>query len=126
MHALLRLWSNFLACALSFAVIGVMWQSHHAVFRLVHTINRTTVCLNLVLPPILCLLANSASESTLIIAMSGLLLDNRALRRDLPAAVIGSRLSVCLHAHVDMIVAPPVFGGEILSMARTEDKIDVD
>ena len=48
-HALLGLWPNLLAYALSFAVIGIMWQNHHALFRLVGRIDRTTVLLNLVL-----------------------------------------------------------------------------
>jgi len=48
-HALLYLWPNLLAYALSFAVIGFMWQNHHALFRLVHSIDRMTVFLDLVL-----------------------------------------------------------------------------
>lgn len=48
-HALLRLWPSLLAYALSFAVIGIMWQNHHALFRLVHGIDRATIFLNLVL-----------------------------------------------------------------------------
>ncbi|MGH9352346.1 MAG: TMEM175 family protein [Terriglobia bacterium] len=48
-HALLRLWPSLLAYALSFAVIGLMWQNHHALFRLVHSIDRTTIFLNLAL-----------------------------------------------------------------------------
>jgi uncharacterized membrane protein len=46
-RALLRLWPNALAFLLSFAVIGIMWQNHHALFRLVHTVDRVTVFLNL-------------------------------------------------------------------------------
>lgn len=48
-RALLRLWPNLLAYAMSFAVIGLMWQNHHALFRLVHRIDRLTVFWNLVL-----------------------------------------------------------------------------
>ena len=48
-HALLALWPNLLAYGLSFAVIGIMWQNHHALFRLVHSVDRTTVFLNLLL-----------------------------------------------------------------------------
>ncbi|HKV28914.1 MAG TPA: TMEM175 family protein [Candidatus Acidoferrales bacterium] len=48
-HALLHLWPNLLAYTLSFAVIGIMWQNHHALFRLVQRIDRMTVFLNLVL-----------------------------------------------------------------------------
>lgn len=31
--ALLSLWPNAIAYVLSFAVIGIMWQNHHALFR---------------------------------------------------------------------------------------------
>ncbi|MGH9728780.1 MAG: TMEM175 family protein [Candidatus Acidiferrales bacterium] len=48
-HALLRLWPNLLAYVLSFAVIGIMWQNHHALFRLVERVDRWTVFLNLML-----------------------------------------------------------------------------
>jgi uncharacterized membrane protein len=48
-HALLGLWPNLVAYVLSFAVIGIMWQNHHALFRLVHTVDRMTVFLNLTL-----------------------------------------------------------------------------
>ena len=48
-RALLGLWPNVLAYALSFAVIGVMWQNHHALFRLVARVDRMTVFLNLLL-----------------------------------------------------------------------------
>jgi len=47
--ALLRLWPNLIAYALSFSVIGIMWQNHHALFRLVARIDRVTVFLNLLL-----------------------------------------------------------------------------
>jgi uncharacterized membrane protein len=47
--ALLRLWPNLIAYGLSFAVIGIMWQNHHALFRLVERIDRKTVLLNLLL-----------------------------------------------------------------------------
>lgn len=47
--ALLRLWPNLVAYGLSFSVIGIMWQNHHALFRLVERIDRMTVFLNLVL-----------------------------------------------------------------------------
>lgn len=45
--ALFGLWPNMLAYALSFAVIGIMWQNHHALFRLIGRIDRMTVFLNL-------------------------------------------------------------------------------
>jgi uncharacterized membrane protein len=47
--ALLHLWPNLIAYALSFGVIGIMWQNHHALFRLVERIDRTTVLYNLLL-----------------------------------------------------------------------------
>ena len=47
--ALLRLWPNLIAYALSFSVIGLMWQNHHALFRLVRNIDRKTVFWNLLL-----------------------------------------------------------------------------
>jgi len=47
--ALLHLWPNLVAYGLSFAVIGIMWQNHHALFRLVERIDRKTILLNLLL-----------------------------------------------------------------------------
>jgi uncharacterized membrane protein len=47
--ALLSLWPNVLAYVLSFAVIGIMWQNHHALFRLVERVDRNIVALNLML-----------------------------------------------------------------------------
>jgi uncharacterized membrane protein len=46
---LLGLWPNLIAYALSFAVIGLLWQNHHALFRLVDRVDRKTVLLNLLL-----------------------------------------------------------------------------
>jgi uncharacterized membrane protein len=46
-HAMLRLWPNFLAYLLSFAVIGIMWHNHQALFRCVTRVDRITVLLNL-------------------------------------------------------------------------------
>jgi uncharacterized membrane protein len=46
---LLGLWPNLLAYTLSFMVIGIMWQNHQALFRLVERIDRTTVFWNLLL-----------------------------------------------------------------------------
>lgn len=48
-HAIVDLWPNLIAYALSFTVIGIMWQNHHALFRLVARIDRKMVVLNLVL-----------------------------------------------------------------------------
>ena len=47
--ALLSLWPNLIAYALSFGVIGIMWQNHHAMFRQVDRIDRTTIFWNLML-----------------------------------------------------------------------------
>jgi uncharacterized membrane protein len=47
--AILGLWPNFIAFALSFAVIGIMWQNHHALSRFIVRVDRTTVALNLIL-----------------------------------------------------------------------------
>jgi TMEM175 potassium channel family protein len=48
-HALLGLWPHLIAYVLSFSVIGIMWQNHHALFRMVARVDRTTVFLNLLL-----------------------------------------------------------------------------
>lgn len=47
--ALLRLWPDLIAYFLSFSVIGIMWQNHHALFRLVERVDRKTVFWNLLL-----------------------------------------------------------------------------
>jgi uncharacterized membrane protein len=47
--AILQLWPNLIAYALSFSVIGLMWQNHHALFRLVQNVDRRTVFWNLLL-----------------------------------------------------------------------------
>jgi uncharacterized membrane protein len=46
---LLQLWPVAIAYALSFFVIGIMWQNHQALFRLVERVDRTTVFWNLLL-----------------------------------------------------------------------------
>jgi TMEM175 potassium channel family protein len=48
-RSLLALWPRYLCYLMSFAVIGIMWQNHHALFRLVERIDRWTVFLNLLL-----------------------------------------------------------------------------
>lgn len=48
-NAILGLWPNFIAFALSFAVIGIMWQNHHALSRFIARVDRKTVALNLML-----------------------------------------------------------------------------
>lgn len=47
--ALIALWPNAVAYALSFAVIGIMWNNHHMLFRTVERIDRSTWLLNLLL-----------------------------------------------------------------------------
>ncbi len=47
--ALLRLWPNLITYGLSFSVIGLMWQNHHALFRLVRHVDRRTVFWNMFL-----------------------------------------------------------------------------
>ncbi len=47
--ALLRLWPNLITYGLSFSVIGLMWQNHHALFRLVRRVDRRTVFWNMFL-----------------------------------------------------------------------------
>lgn len=48
-HKLLALWPNALAYALSFAVIGIMWNNHQMLFRSVETLDRTMWMLNMLL-----------------------------------------------------------------------------
>ena len=48
-HSILVLWPNLVAYALSFAVIGIMWHNHQALFRVVNRVDRTTIALNLLL-----------------------------------------------------------------------------
>ena len=47
--AILHLWPDLIAYGLSFSVIGLMWQNHHALFRYVHIIDRRTIFWNLLL-----------------------------------------------------------------------------
>jgi uncharacterized membrane protein len=46
---LAALWPNLVAYVLSFAVIGIMWQNHHALMRTVEIVDRKTVLLNMLL-----------------------------------------------------------------------------
>ena len=45
--ALVHLWPNLIAYGLSFSVIGLLWQNHHALFRCVQHVDRRTVFWNL-------------------------------------------------------------------------------
>jgi uncharacterized membrane protein len=47
--AIVALGPNFIAFALSFAVIGIMWQNHQALARYIARVDRKTVALNLLL-----------------------------------------------------------------------------
>ena len=47
--ALATEWPAYVTYVLSFGVIGIMWINHHALFRLVKTIDRRTLVLNLLL-----------------------------------------------------------------------------
>jgi uncharacterized membrane protein len=46
-HALGGRWSSYGAFALSFAIIGIMWANHHAIFRYIGRTNHTFSMLNL-------------------------------------------------------------------------------
>jgi len=46
---LLALWPSFLAFALSFAVVGIMWNNHHMLFRAVARLDRGTWLINILL-----------------------------------------------------------------------------
>ena len=48
-RSLLQLWPNYVAYGLSFAVVGIMWNNHHMLFRCVENIDRKTFFLNLLL-----------------------------------------------------------------------------
>ncbi len=46
-HYLGQQWSSYAAYLLSFAVIGIMWVNHHAIFQAVARVDRTLLLLNL-------------------------------------------------------------------------------
>ena len=48
-HDLLRLWPSYLAYAISFLTIGIMWVNHHTIFRHIERVDRTFLLLNLML-----------------------------------------------------------------------------
>jgi uncharacterized membrane protein len=48
-RGLISMWPNLISYSLSFAVIAIMWQNHHALFRTVAQVDRYTVFLNLLL-----------------------------------------------------------------------------
>lgn len=48
-HALLRLWPSYIAYAVSFVTIGIMWVNHHTIFRHIERVDRRFLLLNLML-----------------------------------------------------------------------------
>ncbi len=48
-HELLRLWPSYLAYAVSFLTIGIMWVNHHALFRHFARADRPLLFLNILL-----------------------------------------------------------------------------
>ena len=49
LHALGRQWPSYAAYVLSFAVIGIMWVSHHSMFERIREIDRGLLFSNLLL-----------------------------------------------------------------------------
>ena len=45
-HELLRLWPSYLAYAVSFLTIGIMWVNHHTVFTQIDRVDRTFLFIN--------------------------------------------------------------------------------
>jgi uncharacterized membrane protein len=45
---LLHLWPSYLAYAISFATIGIMWINHHALFKQIGHVDRTFLTINVV------------------------------------------------------------------------------
>src|SRR5919201_3681938 len=48
-HQLLHLWPAYIAYAVSFLTIGIMWVNHHAVFRHFARVDRPLLLLNILL-----------------------------------------------------------------------------
>jgi uncharacterized membrane protein len=48
-HELLRLWPSYLAYAVSFLTIGIMWVNHHTLFRHFEHVDRPLLLLNILL-----------------------------------------------------------------------------
>jgi len=48
-HELLRLWPSYIAYAISFLTIGVMWVNHHTLFRHFERVDRPLLFLNIAL-----------------------------------------------------------------------------
>jgi uncharacterized membrane protein len=47
-HAYLHAWPEYLAYAISFLTIGIMWVNHHTVFQQIGRVNRTFLVINVV------------------------------------------------------------------------------
>ena len=48
-HQLLHLWPAYIAYAVSFLTIGIMWVNHHQIFRHFERVDRTLLLLNILL-----------------------------------------------------------------------------
>ena len=48
-HELLRLWPSYLAYAISFLTIGIMWVNHHTIFQHFERVDRPLLFLNIAL-----------------------------------------------------------------------------
>src|SRR5919204_221524 len=48
-HELLRLWPAYLAYAVSFLTVGIMWTNHHTIFRHFARVDRPLLLLNILL-----------------------------------------------------------------------------
>ena len=48
-HVLLAAWPNYLAYAVSFLTIGIMWINHHAMFAAITMVDRRLLIINLIL-----------------------------------------------------------------------------
>jgi TMEM175 potassium channel family protein len=48
-HTLLHLWPAYVAYAVSFLTIGIMWVNHHQIFRHFERVDRTLLLLNILL-----------------------------------------------------------------------------
>jgi uncharacterized membrane protein len=48
-HVLLSAWPNYLAYAVSFLTIGIMWVNHHAMFAAITMVDRRLLIINLIL-----------------------------------------------------------------------------
>jgi uncharacterized membrane protein len=46
-HGLLDIWPSYLAYALAFVTIGIMWINHHTVFRQIARVDRTFLTINI-------------------------------------------------------------------------------